>query len=73
MTALLSAQTRSPEFTKQADLFEELDEDLLSMYYKSRTIATQPFPFPAAHDLAIMSLVLRAQAMAKPPKVRDAA
>ena len=36
------------EFTKQADLFEDLDEDLLSMYYKFRLIATQPFPFPAA-------------------------
>ncbi len=36
------------EFTKQADLFEDLDEDLLSMYYKFRMIATQPFPFPAA-------------------------
>lgn len=36
------------EFTKQADLFEDLDEDLLSMYYKFRLIATQPFPFPAS-------------------------
>ena len=36
------------EFTKQADLFEDLDEDLLSTYYKFRLIATQPFPFPAS-------------------------
>ncbi len=36
------------EFTKQADLFDDLDDDLLSMFYKFRLIATQPFPFPAA-------------------------
>ena len=31
------------------------------------------FAFSGTHDLAIMDLVLRAQAMAKPPRMRDAA
>ncbi len=31
------------------------------------------FPFPPAHDLSIMALVLRAQAMAKPPEAHRAA
>ena len=41
--------------------------------FADAVLGVRPFPFPAAHDLSIMALVLRAQAMAKPPEVRDAA
>jgi len=41
--------------------------------FADAVLGVRAFPFPAAHDLDIMSLVLRAQAMAKPPVVRDAA
>ncbi len=41
--------------------------------FADAVLGVQPFDFRAAHDLDIMALVLRAQAMAKPPKIRDAA
>ncbi len=41
--------------------------------FADAVLGVSPFPFPAAHDLGIMSLVLRAQAMAKPPGVHNAA
>lgn len=41
--------------------------------FADAVLRIRPFAFTAAHDLAIMDLVLRAQAMAKPPAVRDAA
>ncbi len=41
--------------------------------FADAVLGVRAFPFSAAHDLAIMSLVLRAQAMAKPPEARDAA
>jgi len=41
--------------------------------FADAVLGVRAFPFPAAHDLEIMSLVLQAQAMAKPPVVRDAA
>ena len=41
--------------------------------FADAVLGRQPFAFTAAHDLAIMALVLQAQAMAKPSRVRDAA
>ncbi len=35
------------EFTKQADLFEDMDEDFLSLYYKFMMTRWQTHPFPA--------------------------
>jgi Zn-dependent protease with chaperone function len=34
------------EFAKQADLYEDLEEDFLSLYYKFRMIGLQRLPFP---------------------------
>ncbi len=41
--------------------------------FADAVLGVRPFPFSPTHDLGIMALVLRAQAMAKPPDVRDAA
>ena len=41
--------------------------------FADAVLGAQPFAFSAMHDLEIMALVLRAQAMAKPPSIRDAA
>jgi Zn-dependent protease with chaperone function len=35
------------EFTKQADAYEDMDEDLLSLYYKIALVFQQTHPFPA--------------------------
>ena len=35
------------EFTKQADQFEDMDEDFLSLYYKFTMMRHQTHPFPA--------------------------
>lgn len=35
------------EFTKQADQFEDMDEDFLSLYYKFTMLRHQTHPFPA--------------------------
>jgi Zn-dependent protease with chaperone function len=35
------------EFVKQADLYEDMDEDFLSLYYKFLLLGTQTHPFPA--------------------------
>lgn len=35
------------EFTKQADAYEDMDEDLLSLYYKFVMVFQQTHPFPA--------------------------
>lgn len=35
------------EFARQADLFEDMEEDLLSLYYKFMMIRNQTHPFPA--------------------------
>ena len=35
------------EFVKQADVYEDMDEDFLSVYYKFRMISRQTHPFPA--------------------------
>lgn len=44
---------RPDEFVKQADLYEDMDEDLLSLYYKFMMVRWQTHPFPAvrARDL----------------------
>jgi len=35
------------EFAKQADLYEDMEEDFLSLYYKFQMIRQQALPFPA--------------------------
>lgn len=35
------------EFTKQADLYEDMDEDIMSLYYKFMLLGQQKQPFPA--------------------------
>ncbi|MCW3097870.1 MAG: Zn-dependent protease with chaperone function [Chthonomonadaceae bacterium] len=35
------------EFTRQADLYEDMDEDLMSLYYKLMLLRTQTHPFPS--------------------------
>jgi Zn-dependent protease with chaperone function len=35
------------EFTKQADLYEDMDEDFLALYYKFLLLGRQTHPFPA--------------------------
>ncbi len=35
------------EFTKQADLYEDMDESVLTLYYKLVMVSTQTHPFPA--------------------------
>lgn len=35
------------EFTRQADLYEDMDDDLMSLYFKLRLLRTQTHPFPA--------------------------
>ncbi len=35
------------EFARQADLYEDMEEDFLSLYYKFRMISSQAQPFPA--------------------------
>jgi hypothetical protein len=35
------------EFTRQADLYEDMDEDLISLYYKFLMVRWQTHPFPA--------------------------
>ncbi|HEV2473038.1 MAG TPA: hypothetical protein VGS41_10255, partial [Chthonomonadales bacterium] len=35
------------EFTKQADLYEDMSDDLLSLYYKFLMVRWQTHPFPA--------------------------
>ena len=35
------------EFVKQADVYEDMDEDFLSIFYKFRMISRQTHPFPA--------------------------
>lgn len=43
----LSDDLNTDEFTKQADLYEDMDESLLNLYYKFLMVRWQTHPFPA--------------------------
>lgn len=43
----LADDLNTEEFTKQADLYEDMDEDFLSLYYKFLILSRQTHPFPS--------------------------
>src|SRR5205823_3672335 len=46
-THRLEDDLNTDEFRKQADMYEDMDEDFLSLYYKFLMIRWQTHPFPA--------------------------
>ena len=50
----LADDLSTEEFTKQADLYEDLDDSLLSVYYKFQMVRWQTHPFPAMRAREIM-------------------